>query len=167
MISDSTFLGGGLHETKRDGLLKIHTDFAKHRVSNLDRRLNVLVFLNKDWNEEYGGALELWDSDMNACKMKILPTFNRIAIFETTNKSYHGHPDPLTCPEDITRKSMALYYYSDDRPRKQRDKWNSEKPTTFFARPENREDSNVIRNYSLWRRAVNKAKQTLEIDKKA
>ena len=116
LISDPYFVGAGQHEIKKGGLLKVHADFNKHPTLHLDRRINVLVYLNKDWKEEYGGCFELWNEDMSKCGKKILPYFNRIAIFNTTDFSYHGHPDPLNCPEDRSRKSLALYYYSNGRP---------------------------------------------------
>ena len=116
LISDPGFEGGGLHQIVRGGKLGVHADFNRHRTFNLDRRLNVLVYLNKDWREEYDGALQLWDRDMKQCESRVLPLFNRMMIFGTTDFTYHGHPDPLQCPEGMTRKSMALYYFSNGRP---------------------------------------------------
>lgn len=117
LIPDPYFDGGGYHEIKPGGLLKIHADFNKHGQMWLDRRINLLVYLNKDWEESYGGHFELWDRDMTRAYKKILPVFNRVAIFSTTDFSYHGHPDPLTCPPDRSRRSLALYYYSNGRPK--------------------------------------------------
>ena len=117
LISDPYLEGGGLHEIKKGGLLKIHTDFNKHGSLRLDRRINVLVYLNMNWQENYGGHLELWDVDMKNPIKKILPVFNRIVIFSTTDYSNHGHPEPLSCPENVTRKSFALYYFSNGRPK--------------------------------------------------
>ncbi|PLW90024.1 MAG: hypothetical protein C0154_08745 [Mucilaginibacter sp.] len=116
LISDPYFDGGGYHEIKPGGFLKVHADFNKNNYTQLDRRINVLVYLNKDWQESYGGHFELWNEDMTKASKKILPLFNRMAIFSTTSTSYHGHPDPLTCPADRSRKSFALYYYSNGRP---------------------------------------------------
>jgi hypothetical protein len=116
LISDPSFEGGGLHQIVRGGKLGIHADFNRHRNYGLDRRLNLLLYLNKDWREEYGGHLQLWDRDMTACGAKVLPLFNRVMIFGTTDFTYHGHPDPLQCPEGMTRKSLALYYFSNGRP---------------------------------------------------
>lgn len=116
IIPDSHFVGGGLHQIERGGYLKIHADFNRHTRMRLDRRLNLLIYLNKDWQEEYGGHFEMWNTDMTKCEKKILPIFNRCVIFSTTDFSFHGHPDPLTCPENRTRKSLALYYYSNGRP---------------------------------------------------
>jgi Rps23 Pro-64 3,4-dihydroxylase Tpa1-like proline 4-hydroxylase len=116
IIPDPHFVGGGLHQIERGGYLKMHVDFNRHTRLQLDRRLNLLIYLNKNWEEEYGGHLQLWDKDMTQCEKKILPVFNRCVVFSTTDFSYHGHPEPLTCPEDRTRRSLALYYYSNGRP---------------------------------------------------
>jgi 2OG-Fe(II) oxygenase superfamily len=116
LVADSYFDGGGMHQIQRGGKLAIHADFNRHPMTGLDRRLNALLYLNPDWREEYGGHLELWDSDMTGCVRKVLPVFNRMIVFGTTDCTYHGHPDPLACPEGMTRKSLALYYFSKGRP---------------------------------------------------
>lgn len=116
LTPDPYFEGGGFHQTKPGGFLKIHADFNKHRETGLDRRLNVLVYLNKDWKDEYGGHFELWNRDMTKCEGKFPPTFNTMAMFTTSDFSYHGLPNPLTCPPDRSRKSLALYYYTNGRP---------------------------------------------------
>jgi hypothetical protein len=119
LISDPGFEGGGLHQIERGGKLGIHSDFNRHKRYGLDRRLNLLLYLNKNWREEYGGHLELWNRDMSRCEAKILPLFNRMVVFGTTDFTYHGHPDPLRCPEGMTRRSLALYYYSNGRPQEE------------------------------------------------
>lgn len=116
LIPDPYFAGGGLHEIQSGGYLFVHADYNKHPELNLDRRINLLLYLNKDWQESYGGSLELWDKDMSECKKKILPIENRCVVFSTTSDSFHGHPEPLTCPEGISRRSIALYYYTSGRP---------------------------------------------------
>jgi Rps23 Pro-64 3,4-dihydroxylase Tpa1-like proline 4-hydroxylase len=131
LISDPRFEGGGLHQIVRGGKLGVHADFNKHRAYNLDRRLNLLLYLNKDWKEEYGGHLELWDRQMQKCQAKVLPIFNRVMIFGTTDFTYHGHPDPLQCPQGMTRKSLALYYFSNGRPAEE---VTGEHSTIFRAR---------------------------------
>ena len=136
LISDPYFEGGGLHQIKSGGYLKVHADFNKHRLTNLDRRLNVLVYLNKDWEESYGGHFELWDTKMTQCEKKILPLFNRMAIFTTTSDSYHGHPDPLSCPPDRSRKSLALYYYTNGRPEEEVQEGLEKHSTLFQQRPD-------------------------------
>ncbi len=135
IIPDSHFVGGGLHQIEKGGYLKMHVDFNRHSKLRLDRRLNFLLYLNKDWQEEYGGHLEFWDKDMTQCEKKILPIFNRCVIFNTTDFSYHGHPEPLTCPERQTRKSLALYYYSNGRPVEETFNTHS---TIFQARAEDK-----------------------------
>jgi 2OG-Fe(II) oxygenase superfamily len=116
LIPDPYFWGGGLHQIERGGFLKIHADFNTHPRFKLDRRLNLLLYLNEEWKEEYGGDFQLWDREMTRCVRSVLPIFNRCVIFSTTSTSYHGHPDPVTCPEGMTRKSLALYYYTNGRP---------------------------------------------------
>ena len=133
IIPDPHFEGGGLHQIERGGYLKLHVDFNRNKKLCLDRRLNLLLYLNKDWKEEYGGYLELWDKDVTQCGKKILPIFNRLVIFTTTDFTYHGHPEPLTCPEGWTRKSLALYYYTNGRPAEEISE--KEHSTIFQARP--------------------------------
>lgn len=120
LISDPYFAGGGPHQIESGGYLKIHSDFNFHPKLKLDRRLNMLVYLNRDWREEWGGHLELWDGELRACRQRILPAFNRTVIFSTTDRSYHGHPHPLTSPPGVTRKSISLYYYTAGRPAEER-----------------------------------------------
>jgi len=131
LIPDPSFEGGGLHQIVPGGKLGVHTDFNKHRDFGLDRRLNLLLYLNKNWKEEYGGHLQLWDKEMTHCEAKVLPIFNRVMIFGTNDFTYHGHPDPLQSPEGMTRKSLALYYFSNGRPAEE---ITGEHSTIFRAR---------------------------------
>jgi Rps23 Pro-64 3,4-dihydroxylase Tpa1-like proline 4-hydroxylase len=112
LVPDPHLVGGGLHQIVPGGHLGVHVDFNRHPRTGLERRLNVLLYLNRDWEEEYGGALELWRADPRRCERQILPIGGRVVVFSTTARSYHGHPKPLACPEGMTRKSLALYYYS-------------------------------------------------------
>ena len=114
LIPDPHFTGGGLHQILPGGKLAIHSDFNFDQKLKLYRRINTLIFLNKDWKEEYGGHLELWEPTMIHCVKRVLPIFNRCVIFNTDKDSCHGHPEPLKTPNHITRKSLALYYYSRD-----------------------------------------------------
>lgn len=116
LLPDPHMAGGGVHEIKRDGLLMVHADFNKHPQFQLDRRLNILLYLNPSWDEQWGGHLELWATDMSRCEKRITPTGGRCVIFSTTRNSFHGHPHPLTCPDEQSRKSIALYYYTHGRP---------------------------------------------------
>lgn len=112
LIPDPDFLGGGLHEIATGGHLSIHADFNHHKRLNLERRINLLIYLNKDWRAEYGGQLELWSEDMARCEKSIVPLFNRAVMFNTTSHSNHGNPQPVNHPTGQSRKSIALYYYT-------------------------------------------------------
>ncbi len=116
LIPDPYYGGAGPHQILPGGFLKIHADFNVHPKLRLDRRLNLLLYLNKDWEESYGGHLELWSTDMSHCVERILPVANRTVVFSTTSDSYHGHPDPLRCPTGRSRKSLSFYYYTNGRP---------------------------------------------------
>ena len=116
LIPDPHLRGGGLHEIRRGGSLGVHADFNFYKRLNLFRRLNLLLYLNENWSEEWGGHLELWDRTGKRCMQRIAPIFNRAVIFDTSNFSYHGHPHPLECPDNRSRKSLALYYYTVEAP---------------------------------------------------
>ena len=116
LLPDPHLRGGGLHEIRPGGLLGVHADFNMHSRLGVYRRLNLLVYLNKEWQEGWGGALELWDRGGQRCVRTIPPVFNRAVLFDTSNSSYHGHPHALACPSDRSRKSVALYYYTVDYP---------------------------------------------------
>ncbi|MDO8903151.1 2OG-Fe(II) oxygenase [Hydrogenophaga sp.] len=115
LIPDPYFEGGGFHEISRGGLLGVHADFRINDTLHLERRINLLIYLNPDWQEEWGGALELWDRKMSACHAKVFPLLNRCVVFSTDADSFHGHPDPLNTPEHVKRRSIALYYYTSSR----------------------------------------------------
>jgi len=112
LIPDPYFLGGGFHEIRNGGHLSMHADFNHHKPMNLERRINLLIYLNKDWRAEYGGQLELWRTDMSEKVQEIVPVFNRAAMFTTTENSMHGNPQVVAHPAGVTRKSIALYYYT-------------------------------------------------------
>ena len=112
LVPDPYFLGAGFHEIRTGGHLSVHADFNHHKPMDLERRINVLIYLNKDWPLEFGGGLELWDREMSEAVVRVAPTFNRCVIFNTDSTSYHGNPDPIRHPEGISRRSIALYYYT-------------------------------------------------------
>ena len=137
LIPDPYLIGGGLHELREEGHLNIHADFNMHPTMKLDRRLNILIYLNKDWKNNYGGSLELWDKDMKKCEKKIIPTFNKTVIFSTTDNSYHGNPEKINHPDKISRKSIAMYYYTNGRPHNEKILGNH---STIFRKRPNTED---------------------------
>ena len=117
LMGDEELFGGGLHQSVNGAFLNVHVDYNFHPITKHHRRLNVLVYMNKDWKDEYEGHLELWDlSDGKKDLLgKYAPLFNRCVIFETNEISYHGHPTPLKTPEGTKRKSLAAYYYTKTR----------------------------------------------------
>jgi hypothetical protein len=113
LVADPTLEGGGLHQSARGGFLNLHSDFTMHHhQKNWHRRINLIVYLNPDWESQWGGAIELWDKQMRRCVASVPPLLNHALIFNTTETSYHGFPEKLTCPENVSRKSLALYYYT-------------------------------------------------------
>jgi hypothetical protein len=116
LVADPHLGGGGLHRIEPGGFLDVHADFNKHALLGLDRRLNVLYYLNPEWDDAWEGHLELWDRGMQRCVQRIAPVLNRCVVFSTTSHSFHGHPHPLACPPGQARKSLAFYYYTNGRP---------------------------------------------------
>ena len=101
--------GGGLHRSLSGGYLNVHSDFTAHHLrEGWRRRVNLLLYLNPRWDPEWGGDLELWATDMSHCVERVTPVGNRMLLFTTEDDSYHGHPDPLSCPPDVARQSLAL-----------------------------------------------------------
>lgn len=112
LLPDPHFHGGGIHQILSGGKLDLHADSTVLSPLNLYRRINVLLYLNQHWKPEYGGDLELWNEDCTHCGRTIAPLFNRLVVFNTGKTSFHGHPKPLSTPDHVTRKSLALYYFT-------------------------------------------------------
>lgn len=139
LLADRTMDGGGLHQTLDGGHLNVHADFtAHHTIPGWRRRINVLLYLNETWDPSWGGALELWSKEMDAAVATIDPVGNRMLVFTTDERSFHGHPDPLACPADVARQSMALYYFTAD------DRF-AVRSTTYRARP-----GDGIKRVGIW-----------------
>jgi len=111
LLPDPTLFGGGMHESKNGGYLKLHSDFIYIKKRKVKRMLNLLIYLNKNWNENWGGAIELWDQKMKNNFLKVYPHINNAVAFRTDTESNHGFPDPINCPKNERRKSIAVYYY--------------------------------------------------------
>jgi hypothetical protein len=161
LIPDPFFEGGGYHELSQGGHLSVHADFNYHQRLHVERRINVLIYLNKDWKDEYGAQLELWDTDMRSRVKSYVPAFNRCVIFNTTSDSNHGNPQPVNHPDGVSRRSIALYYYTAT--------WDNSKrkhTTHFRVRPGEENDAPDVRSRSqdmlgdlmppvLYRRLIN------------
>lgn len=139
LIPDPHFRGGGLHQITQGGRLALHSDFNFHKDLGLHRRLNVLIYLNRYYKPEYGGQLELWDKNVRKCIQKIDPVYNRMVCFNTTDDSVHGHPELWHGP--ATRKSMAFYYYTADRPLNEISEPHS---TMFKLRPQDEKTPEIL-----------------------
>jgi hypothetical protein len=142
LISDSLLQRGGLHESRDGGKFKLHVDFNKHPVTQLDNRLVLLTYLNHNWRDEFGGALELWAGPREGCIARVTPEFGRSIILKHSDVSWHGHPTPIKTPDNRPRRSLATYYYSnglDDRATRAR--YN----TQFMADPDETARSRTMR----------------------
>ena len=132
LVADEKLLGGGIHETGPRGHLDVHVDFNYIKDRDLHRRMNILVYFNEDWKDEYGGKVELWDPEVKQLRGAFSPVFNRCVIFETNEVSFHG-VGAVTCPPERMRKSFAAYYYTREAPAH----WTGESHSTIFkARPD-------------------------------
>lgn len=116
LIADLDFSGGGgLSRCGRGGFLNIHTDFRAHpHHPTWRRRINLIFYLNGVWDAGWGGHTELWDEDMRGVVVKVPPLSNTCLVFNTDGASYHGHPEPMRCPPSVMRRTLALYYFTEE-----------------------------------------------------
>ena len=116
---DASHEFAGLHETPAGGFTLVHRDFRRHPVTKLHHRVNVLLYLNENWREEWGGCLELWPGDMKSLGRRVLPEGGTMVIWETHDRTLHGLPDPVAHPDGLSRLALASYWYTTE-PRQQR-----------------------------------------------
>jgi 2OG-Fe(II) oxygenase superfamily len=147
VTTDNT--GAGIHQGGNGSRLDIHIDYNMSTKFNAWRRLNLLVYLNKGWKDEYGGALELWNKEMTTCEKMVLPYFNRAVIFYTDENAPHGYRK-MNLPEDIYRKSIYTYYYTPV------EEGVVYRDSTFLTRPDE----------SFAKRVLTKVKETLKVSVK-
>ncbi len=157
--SDPKFHGGGMHCTKRHGKLDVHVDYSIHPEMNYERRINLILYLNSDWESDYGGHLEFWDTDIKHCIKSIEPKFNRAVIFNTSDISFHGHPNPLMCPENKCRKSLAWYFLTEPQ-----DGVTERYRAKFVARPNDPMDKET-EDFRKKRSEVSKKDKLFEMEK--
>ena len=148
LMPDLGFSGGGMHMIQSGGKLSIHSDFNKHPYGLGWRRINLLVYLNEDWQKEWGGTLQIWNKDMSEMVSEFQPYAGKAIIFNTTDDALHGHPDPLNSPEYIARHSFALYYFTKDRPEHEKSdfigaQWYDKGNPLSVQEQENREQQNA------------------------
>jgi len=159
LLADHRLFGGGIHVTGPHGRLDVHVDFNILEYGDdpkLFRRLNLLLYLNPEWNEEWGGQVEFWDRDVKRCVTRYVPSLNRCVVFETSDISFHGVA-PLTCPPTHARRSFAAYYYT-------REPASADAPaahsTIFRARPDERMREYVLMPAERLQRSVSAGLQT-------
>ena len=156
LLADDELVGGGIHQTGPRGHLDVHVDFNYIKERDLHRRLNILIYFNKDWDDQWGGNIELWDQDVKNCAHSFSPIFNRCVVFETNEISYHG-VSAVQCPPGHSRKSFAAYYYTKEAPAH----WTGKAHDTIFrARPDEKFKGRILmpaeKVSKLFSRAVNK-----------
>jgi hypothetical protein len=164
LMADPMLEGGGMHQTESGGFLNVHADFTMHHYHpRWRRRCNLIIYLNDGWQADWGGDLELWSADMTKCVTRIGPVINRAVVFNTDETSFHGYPDPIRCPPDVTRKSLALYYFTEER-----DAAYTAKSTNYRARPEDGAkslliwaDKTALDVYSRFKRRLGFSDQTV------
>lgn len=115
LYADVGLNGGGLHTHSQGGKLNTHLDYSIHPKLRLERRLNLLIYVTPDWINSWGGRLGLWEKDARGhAPGRLIESidcrFNRAVLFDTTQDSWHGLPEPITCPTGVTRNSLAVYY---------------------------------------------------------
>lgn len=139
LIPDPYYIGAGIHRVANGGHLDIHADFNLHKQMRLERRLNVLIYLNPEWREEWGGSFEVWNKDMTKKEASFVPTYNRMVCFSTGSDTFHGNPEPVNHPEGEHRFSIALYYYTAT--------WDDSRkahPTLFRPRPGSADETDRV-----------------------
>jgi Rps23 Pro-64 3,4-dihydroxylase Tpa1-like proline 4-hydroxylase len=156
--ADEKLVGGGIHETTRSGHLDVHVDFNVLKDRQWHRRLNIIIFFNKAWQDEWGGRLELWDANVKQCVHSFQPLFNRCVIFQTSEISYHGVTGVM-CPDGVSRKSFAAYYYTEEAPQG----WDGRTHTTLFkARPDEKMKGRLLMPAERMRHALTRKMRALK-----
>ena len=139
--------GAGLHCHTTNGKLDIHLDYEKHPYSGKERRINIILFISKDWEPTWNGANELWDENVTSCIKKTDIKFNRAIIFKTNDISWHGVPDKIICPEFVYRKSLAYYYVSSLNTNKKEEEYR--KKAKYVKRPTDEPNENIEKLYKI------------------
>ena len=152
ILPDWTLWGAGMHGFSRGRHLTVHSDFIYQRKTNTRRVLNLLLYLNSDWKDEWNGDIELWDKKMNKKVQSLSPLLNNMLIFRTDKDSNHGVPDKLLCPDHITRKSIALYYYVEEESIFPIQIKKRKYFTTVWKKRPNTNDAEFMDRDNLWRK---------------
>lgn len=137
LLPDTLLWGAGLHEHRRGEHLDLHLDADGHPLLNMRRRANAILFVVPEWSAAWNGALEFWDEARERVEAVIHPKPGRIVLFETSDTSYHGIPQPVLCPDTLARRSLAVYWWEPTEPG-----WKPSRPRAkFVARAGERHDA--------------------------
>lgn len=112
LIADPHYTGAGPMATVPGGHLALHVDFNRDSARKLDRAVSILYYLPLQWDEAWGGGLELWDRGRTRCERVIAPLRDRLVVMAYGEDHWHGHPAPLACPEGALRAVVAAHYYA-------------------------------------------------------
>jgi hypothetical protein len=154
---DPTLYGSSIQSTPKYGRLNIHLDYEKHPlIENKERRLNIILYLNKTWKDEWKGDTELWDDNMTKCVVSQKIKYNSAILFETNNTSWHGVPEKLLCPDNESRKTIAYYYISpltkknnNDKNKYGADETGYRNKASFIARPGDNNKEKLDKFYKI------------------
>jgi 2OG-Fe(II) oxygenase superfamily len=153
LLADPALAGGGMHLTNTSGRLDVHVDFNFNSESKQFRRLNILLYLNPVWEEDWGGRIELWDKEVTRAHHSFSPALNRCVVFETSDLSFHG-VTRIASPPEVVRKSYAAYYYTVDPP----PGWDGKTHSTIFkARPDEKFRGTVLMPAEKMRRSLSES----------
>ena len=137
--------GGGLHMMPKYGRLNMHLDYEIHPITNKKRRLNIILYMNDEWDKSWNGDTQLWDETMSKCMVKSYPKRNKALIFVTNDDSWHGIPNKIMCPENIFRKTIAFYYVS----KKNDEKSKCRSKAVFTKRPDDKYDERLEKLFEI------------------
>ena len=112
LIPDVHLHGAGYMRCGVGDSLKIHTDFNWNNTIKLNRVLTLVIYLNKGWQKEWNGDIQLWDKENKECVKSYFPKWGNAIIWEYDELGFHGHPNPLNCPEGEYRDGFRLFYYT-------------------------------------------------------
>jgi Rps23 Pro-64 3,4-dihydroxylase Tpa1-like proline 4-hydroxylase len=151
---DDYLHGAGLHMHPRNGRLGLHLDYEKHPITGKQRRINIILYLNKKWEKEWKGATELWNKNVTECIGNSPVVFNNAIIFQTDETSWHGLPEPIMCPEGEYRMTLAYYYVSPLISRNNTNKYGADDTgyrtkASFIKRPQDKEDERMNELYKI------------------
>lgn len=114
LIPDPWLIGASYMRCYRGDSLQVHSDFNWNDKLKLHRKLTLVIYLNPEWEEEWNGDIQLWDKEKQKCVKKYFPSNGNMVLWENQKYAFHGHPNPLNCPEHITRDGFRLFYYVSD-----------------------------------------------------